>query len=74
MLIGKTCPYIPASDRNLPSTAQHQYPPSHIHYVGNSVGTLKGEGECQYMTRACRSFQLSTRKVPYWTRGVPSLF
>ncbi len=27
MLIGKTCPYIiPAYDRNLPSTAQHQYP------------------------------------------------
>jgi hypothetical protein len=26
---------------------QHQYPPSHIHYAGNSIGMLKGEGECQ---------------------------
>ncbi len=21
---------------------------SHIYYVGNSIGTLKGDGECQY--------------------------
>ncbi len=38
-----------ALDWNLPSTAQHQYLPYHIHYAGNSIGMLKVEGECPYI-------------------------
>ncbi len=48
---------------------QCHYPPSHLHYVGNSVGMLKGEGGCQYVYNLHVLILNFARKVPLLEKG-----